>query len=34
MAGDILDRTGQNKLRLGIYFIEKFEISYGWGFIS
>ena len=34
MAGDILDRTGQNKLRLGIYFIENFEISHGWGFIS
>ena len=34
MAGDILDRTGQNKLWLGIYFIENFEISYGWGFIS
>ena len=34
MAGDILDRAGQNKLQLGIYFIENFEISYGWGFIS
>ena len=34
MAGDILDRTDQNKLRLEIYFIENFEISYGWGFIS
>ena len=28
MTGEILDRTGQNKLRLGIYFIENFEISY------
>ena len=33
MTGDILDRTGQNKLRLGIYFVENFGISYGWGFI-
>ena len=34
MAGDILDRTGQNKLQLGIYFIENFRISYSSGFIS
>ena len=33
MAGDGLDRTGQNKVRLGICFIENSEISYGWGFI-
>ena len=26
--------TGQNKLRLGIYFTENFEISCGWRFIS
>ena len=32
MAGDILDRKDQIKLRLGIYFFENFEISYGWGF--
>ena len=30
MAGDILDGTGQNKLRFEIYLIENFEISYGW----
>ena len=34
MAEDILDRTGQNKQWLGIYFIENVETSYGWGFIS
>ena len=33
MTGDILDRTFQNKVRLGICFIENSELSYGWGFI-
>ena len=33
MAGDILDRAGQNKLRLGIYFIKNVEIRYSWGFV-
>ena len=33
MAGDMLGKTGQNKVRLGICFIKNSEISYGWGFI-
>ena len=29
MAGDLFHRTGQNKVKLWIYFIEKAERRYG-----
>ena len=30
MAGDLFHKTSQNKVQLGIYFIENAEIRYGW----
>ena len=30
-SGGLFHRAIQNKVRLGIYFIENDEIRYGWG---